>query len=358
MGFMDAMNISKRNKEYGFVDIMKFLLSLLIVCAHFISENAAGRISRIVDYASSTYVIVVPFFFVCSGFLLFRKLDGQDDRGKIMAYCKKILVMYAGWSVLYIGFTIATWIRFGTTVGSVLHYALNAITYSTYKTIWFLPATVVGVLVTYRLYTKRGLKATCVIAGICYVFGCIGASYSFVLSGIAPLNKILSIYNFIFYSSRNGLFNGFPFVVLGLLISKREKTGFSERNRKNLVLTIAFGIGFVAEAFIIKQRFRAINANTLFFLVPFSYYFVSWCLGIQIQPSRVTCWLRKMSTNVFLCQRLYLSALPALLPESFFVGILIGNPYIGLLCILILTIVTAMGLTTISNRNKWFCQFC
>ena len=139
-----------RKTEYGFVDVMKFLLALLIVSSHYISENAVGRINSLIDYCSSLYVIVVLFFFACSGFLLFRKLKGEaDDWMKVKAYCKKILIMYAGWSGLYFLLTALTWIRFGTTAENVLHYLLNAFTYSTYKTIWFLPATVIGVLLTY-----------------------------------------------------------------------------------------------------------------------------------------------------------------------------------------------------------------
>ena len=355
---MGAIDISKKKKEYGFVDVMKFFLSLLIVYAHYISENAVGRVSRIIDYTSSLYVIVVPFFFVCSGFLLFRKLDGQNDWAKVKAYSKKILVMYAGWSIVYVSFNVATWIRFGTTVESVLHYILNAITYSTYKTIWFLPATVIGVLLTYFFYTKCGLKVTCAIAAMYYVVGCLGTSYSFVLIDNALLSKVLNIYNYIFSSSRNGLFNGFPFVVLGLLIAKREEKGFSEENKKNLLMAVMLGIGFIAEAFIIKQKFHAVNVNTLFLLIPFSYFFVSWCLGVQMQMNRATAFLRKMSTNIFLCQRLYLSALPVLFPESFFGRMLTGNPYIGLIYVLLLTLMTAVGLTALSNRNKWFRKFC
>ena len=211
--------------EYGFVDVMKFLLALLIVSSHYISENAVGRINGFIDYASSLYVIVVPFFFACSGFLLFRKLKvGADDKIKVKAYCNKILIMYAGWSVLYLLFIFLTWVRFGTTAETILHYLLNAVTYSTYKTIWFLPATVIGVLLTFFFTRKIGFKGTIVVGIIFYLIGCIGASYSFLI----PENGILNVYNYIFSSTRNGFFNGFPLVLIGYLIAQKEKCGFVE----------------------------------------------------------------------------------------------------------------------------------
>ena len=354
---MSELRELNTKEQYPFLDIVKFLLALLIVCAHFISENAMGRINPLIDYLSSLYIIVVPFFFVCSGFLLFRKLDGQDDAGKVKNYCKRVLVMYMWWSALYIAFQIITWFRFGTTREEVWHYLLNAITYSTYKTIWFLPATVIGVLLTYCFYVKAGLKKTFIIAIIFYIVGCMGASYSFVLSDMNFFSRCLNVYNFIFCSSWNGIFNGFPFITLGLVLSKIEKIEFSKQKRKDTILTVVLGVCFVVEALTIKTL-GAINVNTLLFLFPFSYYFMRFCLGITIRQDIKTIWLRKMSMDIFLCQRLYLSALPTLFPESFFNQMLIGSPYVGLLFVLTVTMTTAAGLTLLSKRIKWFQQFC
>lgn len=354
---MSEMEGVNAKEQYPFLDIVKFLLALLIVCAHYISENGVGRIGRFIDYASSLYVIVVPFFFVCSGFLLFRKLDMQDDRMIVKNYCKRILVMYIGWSFLYVGFQIIIWLRFGISHEEVLHYLLNAVTYSTYKTIWFLPATVIGVLLTFWFYSKVGLKKTFIIALVFYVVGCLGASYSFLTTKISFLNDSLSVYNYIFCSTRNGLFNGFPFITLGLLLSRKEKNEFLMFKQKNMFLSFVWGIGFVVEALVIKA-FGAVNVNTLLFLFPFSYFFVSFCLGISIRKNPVIVWLRKMSMDIFLCQRLYLSILPELFPNSIFNQMLSGNPYIGLTFVLVATVLTATGLTLLSKNYKWFQQFC
>ena len=336
---MSELRELNTKEQYPFLDIVKFLLALLIVCAHFISENAMGRINPLIDYLSSLYIIVVPFFFVCSGFLLFRKLDGQDDAGKVKNYCKRVLVMYMWWSALYIAFQIITWFRFGTTREEVWHYLLNAITYSTYKTIWFLPATVIGVLLTYCFYVKAGLKKTFIIAIIFYIVGCMGASYSFVLSDMNFFSRCLNVYNFIFCSSRNGIFNGFPFITLGLILSKIEKIEFSKQKRKDTILTVVLGVCFVVEA-LTRHKEQQVS------------------LAEQELKQVKTIWLRKMSMDIFLCQRLYLSALPTLFPESFFNQMLIGSPYVGLLFVLTVTMTTAAGLTLLSKRIKWFQQFC
>lgn len=343
--------------EYPFLDIAKFILALLVVCSHYISENAVGRINSLIDYASSIYIIAVPFFFVCSGFLMFRKLNGQNDWSKVIKYCKKNLLLYAGWSFVYICFNIATWVRFGTTESDVFHYILTCFTYSTYQTIWYLPATVIGLVFTYLLYSKINLGYTCFVGILFYLIGCLGTSYSFLLS--EPLTKLLNVYEYFFVSTRNGLFNGFPFIVCGLLIAKKMK---NEEENQHIVKYAFFSlisfICLIAEAFIIKIRYNAINVNTLIFLIPFSYYFVLLCLNITIKSSKTTLCLRKLSTNIFLCQRLFLSAIPTLFPFSIFSTILNGNPYLGLFCIIILTVITSIVLNDLSRRSKFLSHFC
>ncbi len=347
----------KFHGQYGFLDCIKLILSLLVVGAHYISENAVGRIHPLLDLSSSLYVIAVPFFFVCSGFLLFRKMDGKYDDVKICSYCIKLLKMYAWWSVIYILFKLVTWFKFGVSLNEVIYYIITAVTYSTYKTIWFLPATVIGVLITFVLNKKFGIKTTMVIAVIFYSIGCIGASYSFLIHEGTILYKILGSYNLIFSSTRNGIFNGFPFVAMGMLAAKVERASEIKFKVKNLCLLVFLGIAFVAEAFVIKFEFNAENVNTLFLLLPFSYFFLLWSLGIEMCSNKLTVYFRRLSTNIFLCQRLYLTSIPTIFPNSFFGYLLTGNPYIGLTMIIFLTALTSAILIFISNRIHFLRQF-
>ena len=47
---MSELRELNTKEQYPFLDIVKFLLALLIVFAHFISENAMGRINPLIDY--------------------------------------------------------------------------------------------------------------------------------------------------------------------------------------------------------------------------------------------------------------------------------------------------------------------
>lgn len=348
-----------RVPQYGAIDFAKFMCALLIVVSHYISENATGRINSLFDYASSLYIIVVPFFFVCSGFFLFKKLFDSNDNHReiIVAYCRRNFVLYIGWSTIYVLFKILTWIRFGTTKQEVLQYLLNSLFYSTYQTIWFLPALCVGVIITYFLYKKMGIKRTMLVAMFLYFIGALGVSYGFLLEGTF-VEDIVSIYNSIFVSTRNGFFNGFPFVTIGALIAKERTEKRNVILKRDLIFTCLLGCAFIAEAFVLKFLFNAVNANTLIFLIPFSYFFVRFCLNIPLKSGSILLWMRKMSTTIFLCQRLYLSAIPLLFPNGLCARLLIGNPYIGCVFVITITMLTAWGIIVLSNKSKIFKFLC
>ena len=92
--------VSLQRKNYWSLDVAKFICAVLIISAHFASEKA--KFPTIIDYAFSLYVIAVPFFFVCSGFLFFKKwlpMDKADRKVYLIGYQKRIWIMYGCWNL-------------------------------------------------------------------------------------------------------------------------------------------------------------------------------------------------------------------------------------------------------------------
>lgn len=351
---------NEQKQQYGVIDIAKFVCALLIVVAHYVTEYAEGRINKLLEYSVSIYIIVVPFFFCCSGFLLFNKIFSDSQKGgkRVKSYCKHLIIIYAVWSVIYLFFKILQWIKFGADSEQIMKYAINSIFYSTYKTIWFLPALCIGVIITYFLVKHIGLKKTLIVAGICYFIGAIGVSYRFLPDKVDILSDILSKYDYVFVSTRNGVFNAFPFVAMGALIA-HQRTKQQENNIvRDIILSIVFAGLFVAEAFLLKFKFSAPNANTLIMLVPFTYFFLNICLDIKLSSGKCLLWMRKMSTAVFVCQRIFLTAIPDVWPDGVIASLLKGNPYGGIAWILVMVLVLSSLLVFLSRKSRWFSFFC
>ena len=220
---MTTQSLTKR-KNYWSLDIAKFFCAILIICAHFASEH--GSFPTLIDYSFSLYIIGVPFFFACSGFLFFKKLDilrtKEEKKNYFISYEKRIWIMYALWSVIYVSSRFLGWIRKGTfTLEKFLDWLHKAIVFQTYETIWFLPALAIGIAITYFLITKVSKKQMIAISIVLYIIGMLGYTYKFVVDG-TPIGVVYDLYIDMFVTSRNGVFNAVPFIYMGCIISRKE----------------------------------------------------------------------------------------------------------------------------------------
>ncbi len=347
---------SLKRKNYWGLDIGKFICAILIICAHFASER--GNFPPLLDYCFSIYVIAVPFFFACSGFLFFKKwlsLDKKSQKDYFISYQKRIWTMYGLWTAVYMIFVVENWIRKGTLgVAQFLKWAHMALVIQTYSTIWFLPALAIGVAITCFLVSRFSKRTVIIISTILYVFGMLGYSYYFLIEG-TPLENIMDVYFLIFKTTRNGLFNAVPFVFMGFLVADKETEPTRKEFGKYFFLTIASLVLVVAECFVLKLRFDVTGMDISIFLVPFTYFFVKCLVKLELKQNIAWLWCRKLSLLMFVSQRLFLSALPAVLPTLF--NVLYGNSYIGMLTVLLLIIGFSVLFIKLSEKISFLKKF-
>ena len=340
---------SKGSKEKSLIDIVKFLFSLLIVSAHFASEY--GDFSGIIDYSFSLYIVVVPFFFCCSGYFLYKKVTNcnkdSDEKSVYKKYIIRILDLYLRWSLIYIIFKILDWGLHGVTLGDLLHYFHTAIVFTTYPTIWFLPACMIAAVMIYFLNKRLSLRAISIVALILYVVGSIGYSYQFLIPSEGVIRIVYNIYTKIFITTRNGIFNGFPWFVLGCLIAEYEKQLKKHRVLYSIGTVLSLGL-IIIEAVLIKIYFHSSGVDTVFSLIPFTFCLMMLLIKEDMSLKQGK-WLRNMSTLIFVSQRIFLTALPAIFPEISF--ILTYNSYLGE--IIILSSVVCFSAMVIAASKKY-----
>jgi serine/alanine racemase len=346
-----------KRKNYSALDIAKFICALLIIMAHFISEWCKGKIPVIVDYAFSLYIIAVPFFFACSSFLFFKKLNALETVEKkdayFLAYQKRLWLMYGLWTLVYFPTVMFTWISKGTfSWEQILKYLHMAVTLQTYATIWFLPALAVGIAILYLLIEKCKISRTwLIVISLClYIIGAFGYSYNFLWKG-TWVGNFYDLYILIFKTTRNGLFNGVPLLFIGYLLAEENIETSSRNFWINIIIAISFLILLVGEAFFLKIVFNVTGMDFIFSLVPFIYFFVRALLSLDIENKPIFLWCRKLSLLMFTSQRIFLSVLPTFLPSVF--KVLYSNPYIGLILVVILTVAFSFGFSLLSEKVKF-----
>ena len=164
-------------KQYKTIDLAKFICAILIIVLHTAPFSNYSK-ALTFGFRNIITVIAVPFFFLTSGFLAFKKIDSFEEKKKyVFSYLKRLAVMYMVWSALYFVFVLIKWTRNGFSIYSVLEYIKDFFFEGSYSTIWFLPALFTATLLVYFLRKKLSYKAIFVTACIIYVFTLGGSSY-------------------------------------------------------------------------------------------------------------------------------------------------------------------------------------
>lgn len=342
-------------KNYFSLDIMKFICAILIFLAHYDSE--IGKLANPYGYVFSVYIIAVPFFFCCSGFLFFKKfyqLNSFDKREYLKLYIKRILIIYLSWSALYLTLRIISRIMSGTLSEELPKMIHTSLVYTTYETIWFLPALAVAVLLCCLILKKCNIKVLLIISMLLYIIGSFGQTYYNISNSVPIVNEFYKYYNLIFITTRNGVFNGVPFVAMGALLAQSKNNDNEQKYLfKNLILTCIFGVLFIAESLFAKFYTDCYALDFIFMLVPFIYFLMKLLLCIDLKEKKVYFSIRKLSILIFLSQRLFLTAIPALIPSTVYTAIT-DNYLIGLLIPLSLTFVTSILIMQLSKKYKFF----
>ena len=99
--------INVERKTYYALDVAKFISAFLVVCIHtgpLLDVDATGNFILVQILAR----LAVPFFFVASGFLFFRKLDFKreyndyENKTQLKHYLWRLCKIYIIWTILYL----------------------------------------------------------------------------------------------------------------------------------------------------------------------------------------------------------------------------------------------------------------
>lgn len=258
----------------------------------------------------------VPFFFACSGFLFFSKFNTLDDQGQKDYYKKwsiRIGKMYLVWSLIYFCFVLAGWLKTGLTIEQPLGYLHTAIVFTTYATIWFLPALWVGVSICYWMKRHFSYVSALIIMILLMVVGNLFGSYSNIMTHNASVASFYDWYMEVFITWRNGLFNGAPYVFIGILLA--DGKGNKIPQWVNVVATSLFSGAFLAEAFAIGRYHLSSATDMGFMMAPAIFFMINTLINWDVKQRPIWQHCRNLSMLVFLGQRLFLSALPSVIPS-------------------------------------------
>jgi len=351
-------NIDKNYKEnklnYQNLDILKYISAILIMILHL---RPFINFSDQLDLAFNNIItrICVPIFFIITGYFVAKKEAKRENY--INDYIKKTIPLYLVWSLLYLPVIIGTIIQYLPTINeyiSKINIALPllivisilllpiiiliALCYAgIYYHLWYFPAIIFSLLVLKKWKNKFNIKYLLIISFILLLFGATETYY-----GVLPLSikELLSYYYNIFFTTRNFLFFGLFYVVLGYFIGTKEKI-YSKYCFAKLIISF-FLLTFEA---ILLHDIDRFNSNILLSCVPLTYYlFIS---TIYITNNM------KLKFQFGNYSKYYYLIHPMII---FIISLLFKNisnyPYLNILIVLIITHIISVIIIKLKSKYK------
>lgn len=242
--------------QFNGIDIVKFIGAFCICIIHiqpFQSEVLGLNLNY---WLQSCFCrIAVPFYFAAAGFLLFRKTDfNRLNTDRIRGYCFKILRLLGIWTfLLFVG--PKEWVH---------------------AHLWYMGALALAVIVlSVLIYKGIPLHTIIIISVILYCIGLIGDSYyGFIepLKAYSFPNALIEGYETVFATTRNGIFLGLLFVLIGALFAQKRIV------MNNIVAFIGLLVSLVMmvfEIYMLKHFSNPKDANmsiSLVFVIFFLFY--------------------------------------------------------------------------------------
>lgn len=289
-------------KNFYGIDVTRFICAFLVVAIHIAPFGDDEKFCWL-NYGVQEYLarIAVPFFFMSSGFLFFRKID-KDSFSLERAYkhVLKLGRLYIIWTLIYGYYIIEDMIYRGGVMRSTLRFVKNFILVGTYLHLWYLPAVIFAtLLISILLYKKFPIEKIVIVSAIFYFFGLFAQSYFGI---IMPLHKIewlwtiLRIIGKIINTTRDGLFEGFFFVAIGMLMAYKP---VCIKFRSALIGFFISMILLLTETIIVRYLGWNREQDMYIMLVPSTFFLFYLVSHIELKENAIYINLRFMSNLIY-----------------------------------------------------------
>lgn len=304
-----------QRKEFPGIDIARLICSLLVVTIH---VSPFGKSSAVVlpNFFLQHYLarIAVPYFFIVSGFFLYRKTPlNQFSLAPTWTFLRRILRLYCLWCLLY----------FPLKLHRTLTYSTHGLAYNIFSLVrdflftggfdhlWYLNALMVAVVIVSLLLSKKVKPWQIFTLGLLLQIA--GLLVQNWVGLIRPLQttvpaawQLLHLAKKVFVTTRNGLFEGVLYVSVGMLFAY---CGFPLQKRQT-------GLGFLASmAFLLVEAGLSTDWGSgkvwdmYLFVLPADFFLFFLTAGVTMEPKPIYRSMRSFSSLLFYLHPMVVSVL-------------------------------------------------
>lgn len=309
------------------MDKFRIIAAILIVAIHIFP---LASINETADFIFTHVIcrIGVPFFLMITGYFVLPK--AIEDKNKLIKYTIKIAKIYMICIILYLPINIyAGQIKNLTIIEMLKNIFINGTLYH----LWYFPALILGIWITYFLVKHLNKIAVGICVSILYIIGIFGDSYF----GISEKSPIISkIYEGIFIVSdytRNGLFYAPIFLNLGYSFNQ-IKLKISEN--KSLIFLIISTFFMIFEGLIIHSFNLQKHDSMYFMLIPVMFFIFNILVQTNNENNRK---LRNIATIIYIIHPMFIILIRGVAKVINLEKIMINNSWINYILVVISSVV-------------------
>lgn len=324
------LRISRSN--FNNIDLIKVCMAVLVVATH---TNLFSVISSIEwrEMLTNALAIKVPFFFAASGFLVWYKIwnaTKQEKLSRLRKWLSKTLRLYIVWTLIYLPYAIyGFWLDGLSFPKAFLVYSRNILLVGQNFwswPLWYLLGMLVAGIIIY-LMVRLDFKARTM-----YIIAALFALVGVVINHMHDIGYF-NIYYRLFETTRNGFFEGLPYIMIGVAVASNGVV--SSKKRLFILLLCSFFI-------------HMFGAKLATFFVIYSLF--SLVLQFDLGPRKDDLYrnFRLTSTIIYFIHMLWVGLVTLLYPGL--------APYWMFLIVLLLSFATAY--LVIHNKETAVVKFC
>lgn len=334
----------EHDRQLGGLDYFKMIAALLVVAIH---TSPLASFSATADFVFTRVLarVAVPFFLMVTGyFILPQYLFGQsaDDR-PLRRFFKKTLILYAAAILIYLPINMYAGHFEGAGIADLLRMILFD---GTIYHLWYLPASILGMLLVVLLGRKVPFKGITALALALYVIGLFGDSYFGIAAASPAIRTVYGSLFCVFSYTRNGLFYVPVFLIMGAWFGK---TRARPKRLKNTVGFLISGALMIVEGLTLHNFGLQRHDSMYVMLLPCMFFLFPLVLSFAWSPAKP---LRLISTIVYLIHPLFIVLVRGAAKVIHLETILIDQSFVFYLAVCVLSCVFAVLAERLLSRLR------
>lgn len=335
----------KNTQGYGGIDNFRLVAALLIIGIHI---SPLSSINKELDFLVSHVFarIAVPFFLMSTGYFLLPEYlsKTKPNNRKLTGFIKKTGLLYAGATLLYFPISIYAGYYSGGNIAANL--IQNIMFDGTFYHLWYLPASIIGVLLLCLLARKLSLRMILGVTGFLYLLGLLGDSYYGIVSEIPFLSTVFNAVFSISSYTRNGLFYAPIFLAIGSMTAKakyRTSTGTS-------IFGFTMSVFLLLLEGLVLHHFDFQRHDSMYIALIPSVFFLFQIL--LTQKGKAAPLLRDISMLVYILHPLFIIAVRGVAKVSGLTGLLVENSLIHYFAVCLLSFAFSVFAAVLRIKKK------